>query len=139
MTGDERKAQAAFQDTIREAASHSAEGEPPNDRLWFFREARWRCLAAGEHGLQPEEFEMEETTVASEAPSQLQQLEAHQLAIWIAGAPDPQRSALALFYLDEFSHREMSSLLELSVAELGGLISKGRQQFQAWLDANIHF
>ena len=75
MTGDERKAQAAFQDTIREAASHSAEGEPPNDRLWFFREARWRCLAAGEHGLQPEEFEMEETSVASEAPSQLQQLE----------------------------------------------------------------
>ncbi len=139
MTGDERKAQAAFQDTIREAASHSAEGEPPRDRLWFFREARWRCLAAGEHGLQPEEFEMEETVVASEAPSQLQQLEPHQLAIWIAGAPDPQRSALALYYLDEFSHREMSSLLEVSVAELGGLISKGRQQFQAWLDANIHF
>lgn len=139
MTGDERKAQAAFQDTIREAASHSAEGEPPNDRLWFFREARWRCLAAGEHGLQPEETEMEETAVASDAPSQLQQLEPHQLAIWIAGAPDPQRSALALFYLDEFSHREMSSLLELSVAELGGLISKGRQQFQAWLDANIQF
>jgi DNA-directed RNA polymerase specialized sigma24 family protein len=139
MTGDERKAQAAFQDTIREAASHSAEGEPPNDRLWFFREARWRCLAAGEHGLQPEEVEMEETAIASEAPLQLRVLEPHQLAIWIAGAPDPQRSALALFYLDEFSHREMSSLLELSVAELGGLISKGRRQFQAWLDANIHF
>ena len=87
----------------------------------------------------PEEIEMEETAVASDAPSQLQQLEPHQLAIWISGAPDPQRSALALFYLDEFSHREMSSLLELSVAELGGLISKGRQQFQAWLDANIQF
>lgn len=137
MTGDERKAQVVFQDTIREAASHSAEGEPPNDRLWFFREARWRCLAAGEYGLQPEEVEMEETAVAIEAPSQLQQLEPDQLAIWIAGAPDPQRSALALFYLDEFSHREMSSLLELSVTELGGLISKGRGQLQAWLDANI--
>ena len=82
---------------------------------------------------------MEETAIASEAPSQLQELEPHQLAIWIAGAPDPQRSALALFYLDEFSQREMSSLLELSVAELGGLISKGRRQFQAWLDANVHF
>jgi DNA-directed RNA polymerase specialized sigma24 family protein len=136
MTGDEQKAQAAFQDTIREAASHSAEGEPPNDRLWFFREARWRCLAACEVGVQSEELEMEETAVALEAPEQLRQLEPQQLAIWIAGAPDPQRSALALFYLDEFNHREMCSLLELSPAELGKLIAQGRGQFQAWLDAH---
>ena len=139
MTGDEHKAQVCFQDTIREAASHSAEGEPPKDRIWFFREARWRCLAAGEHGIQAEEVEVEEIAVASDAPSQLEQLEPHQLAIWIAGAPDPQRSALALFYLDEFNHREMSSLLELSATEIGGLIAKGRRQLQAWLDANIHF
>jgi DNA-directed RNA polymerase specialized sigma24 family protein len=138
MTGDERKAQAVFQDTIREAASHSAEGEPPNDRLWFFREARWRCLAAGEQDLQPEEIEMEETAVAAEAPEQLRQLEPHQLAIWISGAPDPQRSALALYYLDEFNHREMCSLLELSITELGRLIAQGRGQFQVWLDAHTH-
>jgi DNA-directed RNA polymerase specialized sigma24 family protein len=137
MTGDELKAQAAFQDTIREAAAHSAEDEPPNDRLWFFREARWRCLAAGEHGVQAEEIEMEETDVAPEAPSQLEQLEPQQLAIWISGAPDPQRSALAFYYLDELSHREIASLLELSITELGSLVSKGRRQFQAWLDAHI--
>ncbi len=137
MTGDEHKAQAAFEDTIREAASHSAEGEPPNDRLWFFREARWRCLAAGEYGVQPEDVEMEETDVALEAPAQLEQLEAQQLAIWISGAPDPQRSALALYYLDEFNHREIASLLELSITELGELISQGRRQFQSWLDAHI--
>lgn len=137
MTGDEHKAQAAFQDTIREAAAHSAEGEPPNDRLWFFREARWRCLAAGAHGVQAEDIEMEETDIAPDGPSQLEQLEPQQLAIWIAGAPDPQRSALALYYLDELNHREIASLLELSVTELGKLISQGRRQFQAWLDAHI--
>ena len=137
MTGDEEKAQAAFQDTIREAASHSAEGEPPNDRLWFFREARWRCLAAGAHGVQAEEIEMEESELAPEAPSQLEQLEPQQLAIWISGAPEPQRSALALYYLDEVSHREIASLLELSITELGELLSQGRRQFQAWLDAHI--
>lgn len=138
MTGDEQKAQAAFQDTIREAAAHSAEGEPPNDRLWFFREARWRCLAAGEQGIQAEDVEMEETEVAPEAPSQIQQLEPHQLGIWVSGAPEPQRSALALYYLDEFNHREIASLLEVSVAELGGLLSQGRRQLQAWLDAHIY-
>jgi DNA-directed RNA polymerase specialized sigma24 family protein len=136
MTGDEQKAQAAFQETIRAAASHSAEGEPPNDRTWFYREARWRCLAAGAHGVQPEEMEIDETPVAAEAPEQLRQLEPQQLAIWIAGAPDPQRSALALFYLDEFNHREMCSLLELSPVELGHLIAQGRAQLQTWLDAH---
>jgi DNA-directed RNA polymerase specialized sigma24 family protein len=136
MTGDEQRAQAAFQDTIREAASHFAEGEPPNDRLWFFREARWRCLAAAEHGIQPEDVEMDETSVALEAPEQVRQLEPQQLAIWISGAPDPQRSVLALFYLDEFTHREICSLLELSVTELGRLLAQGRGQFQTWLDAH---
>jgi DNA-directed RNA polymerase specialized sigma24 family protein len=136
MTGDEQKAQAAFQETIREAASHSADGEPPNDRMWFYREARWRCLAAGAHGVQAEEMEMSESALAVEAPEQIRQLEPQQLAIWIAGAPDPQRSALALFYLDEFNHREICSLLELSVTELGTLIAQGRTQLQAWLDVH---
>ena len=137
MTGEESKAEAAFQDTIRASASRPAEGEPPHDRLWFFREARWRCLAASEQGPQAEAIAMEETEVASEAPEQLAQLEPHQLAIWIAGAPEPQRSALALYYLDEFSYRELAMLLELKVTELGELISQGRRQFQAWLDAMV--
>ncbi len=38
-------------------------------------------------------------------PVQIEQLEPDQLAVWISAAPEPQRSALALFYLDEFSLR----------------------------------
>ncbi|MDP9254390.1 MAG: hypothetical protein M3O66_05565 [Verrucomicrobiota bacterium] len=138
MTGEEGKAQAAFQDTIREAASRSAEGEQSNDRIWFFREARWRCLAAGEKGIQGEPVTMEEAEVSADAPQQLEQLEAKQLGIWIAGAPEPQRSALALYYLDEFNYRELLELLELKTTELGELISQGRRQFQAWLDVIVH-
>jgi len=36
-----------------------------------------------------------------------------QLAIWISAATDPQRSALALFYLDEFDYREILDIAEL--------------------------
>src|SRR5713101_5669138 len=115
MTGEESKAQAAFQDTIRESASRSAEGEPLHDRLWFFRQARWRCLAASEQGTQAEMVAMEEGEVAPEAAMQLRQLEPEQLAVWISGAPEPQRSALALYYLDEFTYRELAALLELKV------------------------
>ncbi|MDQ6940589.1 MAG: hypothetical protein M3119_10590, partial [Verrucomicrobiota bacterium] len=48
MTGDSGKAQEAFQDTLREGAHRAAGGEPPADRMWFFREARFRCLALAE-------------------------------------------------------------------------------------------
>lgn len=138
MTGDAAKAQAAFQETIREAASRSADGESSSDQIWFFREARWRCLAVSEQGIQAEAVAMEQAGLSPDAPAQLARLEVEQLAIWIAGAPEPQRSALALYYLDEFTYRELVGLLELKVTELSTLIAQGRREFQAWLDAMIH-
>ncbi len=137
MTADLGKAMAAFEDTVREAALLSAQGEPPRDRLWFYREARWRCLAAGEQGLQPEETEVEEAELSPDAPAQLRRLDPEQLAIWISAAPDPQRSALALYYLDEFSHRELLALLGMKVGDLGGMLAQARRQLQAWLDAHV--
>ncbi|HEY0368942.1 MAG TPA: hypothetical protein VGC85_05050, partial [Chthoniobacterales bacterium] len=61
MTGDATKAQEAFQETLREAARQAADGEPPADRMWFFRNARWRCLELVEKDLQAEHSELEET------------------------------------------------------------------------------
>jgi len=139
MTGDAAKAQAAFQETVREAATRSASDEPPPDRLWFFRDARWRCVALGEQGIQAEPGMLEETEISPTAPMQIEQLEPAQLALWISAAPEPQRSALALFYLDEFSLTELLSLLELKAGEFSELICGGRRQFQAWLDSTIAY
>lgn len=139
MTGDATKAQEAFQNTVREAALRSARDEPPPDRLWFFRDARWRCLAVSEEGLQAEPGMLEEAEVSPVAPLQIEQLDPDQLAVWISAAPEPQRSALALFYLDEFSLREILALLDLKAGELSELISSGRRQFQAWLDATTPY
>lgn len=135
MTGDAGKAQEAFQATVREAALAAARGEAPQDRLWFFRDARWRCLQLGEEGLQPEATTLDECEVSPHAAKQISQLDAEHLAIWISAAPDPQRSALAAYYLDEFTPREMMALLELKAGELSDLICRGRRQFQSWLDA----
>ncbi len=137
MTGDAGKAQEAFQSTVREAARRAAEGESSPDRFWFFREARWRCLAVGDEGIQAEHVEMEEVELSADAAEQMAQLDANQLAIWIAGAPEPQRTTLALFYLDEFDHRELLALLEIKVTELSTLLAQARRQFQAWLDAVV--
>jgi len=134
MTADAAKAQEVFQDTLREAAFHSANREPP-DRYWFFRQARWRCLDVTAQGVQPEVLESNLADVSERAPEQIAQLDPEQLAIWISAAPDPQRSALALFYLDEFSYREIMSMLELKLGELAHAIAFGRREFQAWLNA----
>lgn len=137
MLGDSGKAQEVFHTTLREAALRAAHGELPNEPFWLFRDARWRCLQASRADLQAEPLEMEEHELAPDAALQVEQLEPTQLAIWISGAPDPQRTALALFFLDEFDHREILDLAELKLSELSQLLAVGRRQFQAWLDATL--
>ncbi len=137
MTGDATKAQEAFQATMHEAALHAAQGELPRDPLFLFRDARGRCLEACETGIQPEEVEMEEHDVAPWGSKQVAQLEPEQLAIWIHGAPEPQRSALALFYLDHFTNEQILDLLDLKEPEFSKLIGGARTQFQAWLNATF--
>lgn len=134
MTGDAAKAQGAFQGTLREAALRAGQGAAPNDRLWFFREARCRCIEACEGGIEPEPGTLEEAEVAAAAPAQIRQLRPEQLACWISAAPEPQRSAVAAYYLDEFTLREMLTLLDLRASELSDYVSSARRQFQAWLD-----
>lgn len=134
MLADPRKASDVFHATLHEAAIQAASDEPPRDRLWFFRDARWRCLEVSEKGLQAEDLDLQQSEISPSAPGQIEKLEPEQLAIWISAAPEPQRSALAFFYLDEFDHQELLSLTELKSTELGKLLAEGRQQFQAWLN-----
>jgi DNA-directed RNA polymerase specialized sigma24 family protein len=137
MLGDSRKAQEIFNTTLREAALRAAHGELPNEPFWLFRDARWRCLEASETDLQPEPLEIDEHDIAPGAASQIEQLDPTQLAVWISSAPDPQRTALALFYLDEFDYREILDLAELKLSELSRLLAQARRQLQAWLDARL--
>src|SRR5256885_17157648 len=135
MLGDARKAQEIFQTTLREAALRAAHGELPKEPFWLFRDARWRCLEASETDLQAEPLDIDERDVVSEAPSQIEQLEPAQLAIWISSAPNPQRTALALFYLDKFDYLEILDLAELKLNELSRLLAGGARAFLAWVDA----
>jgi DNA-directed RNA polymerase specialized sigma24 family protein len=137
MLGDSRKAQEVFHTTLREAALRASQGELPKERFWLFRDARWRCLEATKTDLQPESLEIDEHAIDPGAASQIEQLEPAQLAVWISSAPDPQRSALALFYVDEFDYREILDIAELKLSELSRFLVQGRRQLQAWLDAKF--
>ncbi len=135
MTGDSARALQAFQTTLREAALLASRGQLPTDPLWSFHEARHQCLALSNNDLKPEPGKIHEEPIALDTAERVGQLEAGQLAAWISAAPEPQRSALAFFYLNEFTHREMQNLLDVKMGELASLISHGRSQFQAWLNA----
>ena len=137
MLGDSGKAHEVFHTTLREAALRAAHGEVPNEPFWLFRDARWRCLKTSETDLPAEPLEMEEHEIGADVPLQIEQLEPTQLAIWISNAPDPQRSALALFYLDEFEYSEILDLTDLKLNELSRLLMLGRRQFQAWLNSML--
>ena len=137
MLGDSGKAQEVFQTTLREAALRAAQGELPKEPFWLFRDARWRCLQASKTDLQPEPLKLDEHDVVLEAASQIEQLEPTQLAVWISNAPDPQRTALAFFYLDEFDYGEILDLTELKLGELSRLLAQGRRELQAWLNAKF--
>ena len=134
MTGDASKALEAFQNTLREAALLASRRQLPDDRLWSFHEARHQCLTLMASEVQPESTTVPEEPIAPDAATRVARLEPEQLAAWIAAAPEPQRSALAYFYLNEFTHREMQNLLDVKMDELANLISHGRTQFQAWLN-----
>lgn len=137
MLGDSQKAQEVFQTTLREAALRAAQGELPRERFWLFRDARWRCLEATKTDLEPEALKLEEHDLAPQAASQIERLDPPQLAAWVSAAPDPQRTALALFYLEEFDYREILDLAELKLSELSRFLTQGRRQLQAWLDAKF--
>lgn len=132
LTGDRAKALEAFQNTVREAALLASRRQLPADRLWSFHEARHQCLAA-QTEVPAETSESADEPITAEAAARVGQLAPDQLAGWISSAPEPQRSALALYYLNEFSHREMQNLLDLKMNELAALISQGRTRFQGWL------
>jgi len=134
MTGDAAKALEAFQNTVREAALLASRGQLPADRLWSFHEARHQCLVLSKDDGQPRGSEMPEEAISTDAAARVAQLDPAQLATWISTSAEPQRSALAFFYLNEFSHREMQNLLDVKMNELASLISHGRSQFQAWLN-----
>ncbi|MEO8440036.1 MAG: hypothetical protein ABI540_07420 [Spartobacteria bacterium] len=134
MTGDAAKALEAFRHTVREAALLASRRQLPSDRLWAFHEARHQCVEQMKGEVQPESTEMPEEPIASDAAPRVAQLDPDQLAAWISAAPEPQRSALAFYYLNEFTHREMQNLLDVKMNELASLISHGRSQFQAWLN-----
>lgn len=77
----------------------------------------------------------------AEAPPKLLTIEAYILARRVHALPEPQRTALALFYLDLFSISQISDIVGTPVEDLGAVLSSARSILQETLrpsDAPAH-
>lgn len=134
MTGDAQSAHDAFQNAVREAAHRSAQTEIADGRLALFRTARRLCLTANANPPRTEPHVAGEEELPENIEALISRIEPAQFAAWISAAPEPQRTALALYFLDSFSHAEVAELVEVTPRELAALVGDGRRQLQSWLE-----
>lgn len=141
MTGSTEAAAQIFDHTVERAASHFTDIRCPRRAArWLFAEARANCRrhledrrrskratapaaapAAGGTGEPAETREAAQTEEERAA-----EFAAAQLAAAFAPLPEPERCALALFYLMLFPAAELAEVLGIRPRELPPLLSRGR-------------
>lgn len=122
--GDPARADAAWGATLERAASRFCEIRCPHRAAgWLFAEARLQCRRRG--------------AVAAGAPpaGDGKDENAAGPALRLAGAfralPEPERAALALFYVHRATRQELAEVLGLRTEELGQLLINARALLRA--------
>jgi DNA-directed RNA polymerase specialized sigma24 family protein len=100
-------------------------------KRWLFSQARLDCSAASGHANGRCLFGADETQPCPEAPvPAVFNDQPRQLALVFAILPEPERCALALFYLYILTPRELGEVMDLKPSDLGTLLSHGRSLLQ---------
>lgn len=94
-----------------------------NRQAWLASRIRERCLRENSGGGQPVP-----RLLRAEEADEVLPIEAFIVAQHISTLPEPERSALALFYSDLFTAEEIAMVLKVNVEELAELLSRARQQ-----------
>lgn len=114
LTGEPARAEAALSEVAREGGAQFAQIRDEKRRAaWFVRRLRERCTDAipepgeGEHGQIP--------------------AGAREVVERISRMPEPDRSAVALFYLNRFTGREIAHILDMRIEQLSETLRQGRE------------
>lgn len=123
LTGNLKVAEQVMAETLRDVEAQLAELRHEGSRVaWLASRIRQRCLRENAGGGQPAPRLLRE----SEADGILR-IEAFIVAQHISTLPEPERSALALFYTELFTAEEIAKVLKVSVDELASLLARARQ------------
>ena len=123
LTGNLKVAEQIMAETLRDVEAQLAELRQEGSRVaWLASRIRQRCLRENAGGGQPAPRLLRE----SEADGILR-IEAFIVAQHISTLPEPERSALALFYTELFTAEEIAKVLKVNVDELASLLARARQ------------
>jgi DNA-directed RNA polymerase specialized sigma24 family protein len=91
---------------------------------WLATQIRQRCLRENAGNMQEIPRLLREDQEGE--GGEVLEIEAFIVAQRFSTLPEPERSALALFYLDLFTAEEIAKLLKMELNELGELLARGR-------------
>lgn len=118
LTGDSEKASRIVSETLVANERRAAEIRDEDRRAaWLAARIRRACIGAG-NGTQPPAESLPEGTGANAQVDLARRF--HEL-------PEPERSSLALFYLDAFSSEQIAQILELKLEQLSEMLDRGRK------------
>lgn len=133
LTGNIQTAEKVMAETLREVEGQLAQFRNETSRqAWLATRIRERCLKLSAE-TEPAPRLLRED--GGDAKCEVLLIEAYLFAQRFHRLPEPERSALALFYLDFFTVEEIAKLLKLHEDELAATLGRARQHLQEQLRA----
>ena len=126
LTGSIKTAEQVMAATLAEVAAQVGQVRNEKGRqAWFVQHIRERCLKNNEAAPPAAPRLVRAAAEGGEKPRVLK-IEAFLLAQRFHTLPEPERSALALFYLDIFTVAEIAELLKMTLETLAETLGAAR-------------
>jgi DNA-directed RNA polymerase specialized sigma24 family protein len=126
LTGNLKMAEQIMAETLHEVEGRLEELRHESHRhTWLATNIRQRCLRENAGNMHEIPRLLRDDQPQGECGEVLE-IEAFIVAQRFSTLPEPERSALALFYLDLFTAEEIAKLLKMELEELGELLVRGR-------------
>ncbi len=123
LAGNAKTAEHAMAGTLAEADGQCGQMRSEKGRqAWFIGSLRLRCRSGA-----PDSAAAPRLIREDAENRELLDIEAFLLAQRFHGLPEPERSALALFYLDSFSIAEIAQFLKMDLEQLGETLGHARE------------
>jgi RNA polymerase sigma-70 factor (ECF subfamily) len=134
LTGSGQAAEQVMAQTLKEAEGQLTQiRNETNRHAWLAARIRERCLQLQTHSEPPPGLLRGEEEKESSSQVEVLEIEAYLVAQRFHRLPEPERSALALFYFDFFTIEEMAKLLKIHEEQLADLLSRARALLQEQL------
>jgi DNA-directed RNA polymerase specialized sigma24 family protein len=126
LTGNIKAAEQVICETLQEAEGRLSELRHDLHRhTWLATQIRQKCIRENAGNMQ-EIPRLLRDDQAQREPGEVLEIEAFIVAQRFSTLPEPERSALALFYLELFTPEEIAKLLKMELNELAELLARGR-------------